>query len=132
MKRILDAHGFMVFLEREPGFEKVKAIIAMSAEKNNNLLITSVNYGEIYYIILREYGQDKANEVEGVIKSLPIEVVDVDTQIAKQAGIFKATNKISYADCFAAALTKINNGELITGDKEFKVLENEIKIIWID
>ena len=132
MMRILDAHGFMVFLEREPGFEKVKAIIAMSAKENDNLLITSVNYGEIYYIILREYGQVKANEIEGIIKSLPIEIVDVDTQIAKQAGIFKATNKISYADCFAAALAKMNNGELITGDKEFKVFENEIKIIWID
>ncbi|MCL4385140.1 MAG: type II toxin-antitoxin system VapC family toxin [Cyanobacteria bacterium] len=132
MKRILDAYALMVFLEREPGFEKVKAIIAMSAEKNNDLLITSVNYGEIYYIILREYGQDKANEIERVLKSLPIEVVDVDIQIAKQAGVFKAGNKISYADCFAAALTKINNGELITGDKEFKVLENEIKINWID
>jgi len=37
-----------------------------------------------------------------------------------------------YADCFAAALAKINNAELLTGDSEFKVVERELKKIrWL-
>jgi len=57
--------------------------------------------------------------------------VDADLSLAKQAAIYKATNKMSYADAFAAALAKIKNAELVTGDSEFKPLEKEIKIGWL-
>lgn len=39
--------------------------------------------------------------------------------------------KMSYADCFAAALASMHKGELITGDPEFKAVEKQIKIMWI-
>lgn len=63
--------------------------------------------------------------------SFPIEVVDVDKALAKQAGYYKSEKKMSYADCFAAALAKSKKGALITGDKEFKEVEGEIKILWL-
>lgn len=131
MTRILDAHGLLVFLEREKGFEKVESFFITAVEKDNNLLMTSVNFGEVYYIVLRECGQKKAHEIEKIISSLPIEIVDVDMQLAREAACFKAIKKISYADCFAAALAKIRKGEVITGDKEFRAVENEVKISWI-
>ena len=131
MKRVLDAHGLLVFLEKEAGFEKVESFFVNAVEKDNYLLMTSVNYGEVYYIVLRECGQEKANEIEKIIRTLPIEIVDVDMHLAKEAARFKATKKISYADCFAAALAKFHKGEVITGDKEFKVFENEVRIRWI-
>ena len=49
----------------------------------------------------------------------------------RQAAIYKATKKLAYADAFAAALAKILNAELVTGDPEFKEIENEIKIGWL-
>ncbi len=52
-------------------------------------------------------------------------------QLAREAARFKAAHKISYADCFAAALAKLHKGEVITGDKEFKTVEGEIKIAWL-
>jgi len=131
MTRILDAHGLLVFLEKEAGFEKVRSIFVNAVEKDNNLLMTSVNYGEVYYIILRECGQEKLNEIEKIITTLPIDIINVDIQLAREAARFKATKKISYADCFAAALAKLHKGEVITGDKEFKTLEDEVKILWI-
>ena len=112
----------LVFLEKEPGFEKVKSFFVEAIENDNPILMTTVNFGEVYYIILRECGQERANEVEKIIQTLPIEIVDVDIQIAREAAQFKAIKKISYADCFAAALAKLNRGEVITGDKEFKLL----------
>ena len=36
-----------------------------------------------------------------------------------------------YADYFAAALAKLRKAELVTGDKEFKQVEGEVKILWI-
>jgi hypothetical protein len=39
---------------------------------------------------------------------------------------------MSYADCFAAALAKIKNAELVTGDPEFKAVEHELKKVrWL-
>jgi ribonuclease VapC len=128
---VLDTHGLLVFLEREPGFEKVKSLFVAALEEDNNLLMTSVNFGEVYYIVLREFGEKKVNEVEKIIQTLPIEIVDVDMQLAREAARFKAVKKISYADCFAAALAKLHEGEVVTGDKEFKVLEGEVKISWV-
>ena len=93
--------------------------------------MTSVNYGEVYYIVLRECGQQKAEEIERVIQTLPIDIVDVDIAMAKEAARFKAKYKISYADCFAAALAKTRKAELLTGDNEFKGLEHEFKVCWI-
>ena len=131
MIRVLDSHGLLLFLEREPGFEKVKSLFVAALEEDNNLLMTSVNFGEVYYIVLREFGEKKVNEVEKIIQTLPIEIVDVDMQLAREAARFKATKKISYADCFAAALAKLREGEIVTGDKEFKALEGEVKISWV-
>jgi len=131
MTRVLDAHGLLVFLEKEAGYEKVEQSFVAAVEKDRYLLMASVNFGEVYYIVLRECGQDKAHEIEKIIRTLPIEIIDVDMQLAREAARFKATHKISYADCFAAALAKLHKGEVITGDKEFKSLEEEVKIAWI-
>jgi len=65
---------------------------------------------------------------------LTIEIVGVDNEnldLARQAAIYRATRKLSYADAFAAALAKIRNAELVTGDYEFKQVEDEIKIDWL-
>lgn len=131
MTRVLDAHGLLVFLEKEPGFEKVESFFVNAVENDKSLLMTSVNFGEVYYIVLRECGQEKAYEIEKIIRTLPINIIDVDLHLAKEAARIKATKKMSYADCFAAALAKMHKGELITGDKEFKGLESDIKIAWI-
>jgi ribonuclease VapC len=62
---------------------------------------------------------------------MAIEIVDADWQLTRQAAAFKVNGKISYGDCFAAALAKNRQAELITGDAEFKVLQDEINISWI-
>jgi predicted nucleic acid-binding protein len=38
---------------------------------------------------------------------------------------------MAYADCFAAALAKSRNAELVTGDPEFKQMQTDIKIAWL-
>jgi len=131
MTRIIDAHGLLVFLEKEAGYEKVEQSFVTAVDKGKYLLMSSVNFGEVYYIVLRECGVEKAHEIEKIIRTLPIEIVDVDMNLAREAARFKAGHKISYADCFAAALAKLHKGEVITGDKEFQLLENEVKISWI-
>jgi predicted nucleic acid-binding protein len=38
---------------------------------------------------------------------------------------------MSYADCFAAALAKLRTAELVTGDKEFRQMEEDVRILWL-
>jgi len=52
--------------------------------------------------------------------------------LTRQAALYKTKGNISYADCYAAALAKLRIGDVVTGDKEFEVLEDEVKVIWLE
>jgi predicted nucleic acid-binding protein len=127
---VLDAHALMAYFEKEPGFEKIIKIFGQSLE-HNNVFMTTVNTGEVLYIILRECGDQKAVEIETLISRLPITIVPVSMDLARQAAYFKAYKRMSYADCFSAALAKELKARLVTGDKEFKEVEAEIAIEWL-
>src|SRR4030095_15134074 len=128
--KVLDSWALIAFLENEPAAEPVEKLLAQAAAEKHKLLLSVVNWGEIYYNTMREVSQEAAEQKAHDIAALPIDIVGVgdDLALARQAAIFKATHKMSYADCFAAALAKLKNAELVTGDPEFKEVEKEIKI----
>jgi len=131
---VLDAHALMVLFYDEPGAEEVEKILLKAESGNPTLLMSVVNWGEIYYSILRGASQEMAEAKAHEIAGMQIELVPVDAddlELVRQAAAFKATRKMSYADCFAAALAKIENAELITGDREFKQLARDVKIHWL-
>jgi predicted nucleic acid-binding protein len=51
--------------------------------------------------------------------------------LASQAARFKATRKMSLADCFAAALAKQHAAAAVTGDPEFAAVEDDITVRWL-
>ena len=129
--KVLDSYALMAFFEDEPGADVVRGLIQKAVESDANLLMSVVNLGEVWYSIARTNSPELADQYVHEIKGLGIEIVDIDWILTRQAAAFKANGNISYADCFAAALTKIRKAELVTGDKEFKALEGEIKIYWL-
>ena len=131
--KVLDSWALIAFFEDEPAAEEVEKILQRAADDKDKLLMSVVNWGEIYYNTMREVSQEAAEQKARDIAALPIEIVGVgeDLALARQAAIFKATHKMSYADCFAAALARVRNCELVTGDPEFKEVEKEIKINWL-
>ena len=132
---VLDAHALMILFNDEPGAEQVEKILLKAESGTPRLLMSVINWGEIYYSIMRGASQEMADSKAHEIAGMRIELVPVDArdlELIRQAAIFKATKKMSYADCFAAALAKTRNAELITGDSEFKVVEAELKKIrWL-
>jgi predicted nucleic acid-binding protein len=131
---VLDAHALMVLFNDEPGAEEVERILLNAESGSPKLLMSVVNWGEIYYSILRGASQEMADTKAHEIAGMQIELVPVDAddlELVRQAAAFKATRKMSYADCFAAALAKIKNAELVTGDREFKQLARDVKIHWL-
>jgi predicted nucleic acid-binding protein len=129
--RVLDSYSLVSYIEGEAGKDTMIEVFRSARDSGRHCLLSVVNWGEVYYITLREAGQQRAEEVAHLIHTLPIQLVIADLELAKQAAIFKSSKKMSYADCFAAALAKHRRVELITGDKEFKQVEGEIKILWM-
>jgi predicted nucleic acid-binding protein len=132
---VLDAHALMVLFNDEPGAEEVEKILLKAERGNPRLLMSVINWGEIYYSILRGASKEMADSKSHEIAGMRIELVPVDArdlELVRQAAVFKATRKMSYADCFAAALAKIRDAELVTGDRDFKAVENDLKKIrWL-
>ncbi|HZM04428.1 MAG TPA: type II toxin-antitoxin system VapC family toxin [Candidatus Saccharimonadales bacterium] len=129
--KVLDSWALMAFFKGEPSGEMVEALIHKAAAEKTRLLLCVVNWGEIYYAMWRAGGEAAAEAVAEDLSHLPVDLIEADLTLSKQAARFKAVHKMSYADCFAAALAKMNNCELLTGDLEFKEVEKEIKIVWL-
>ena len=129
--KVLDLYALMAFFEDEPGADIVRGLILKAEETGTKLLMSVVNLGEVWYSIARTTSPESADQYISEIKGMAIEIADVDWSLTRQAALFKVNGNISYGDCFAAALAKSHKAELVTGDKEFKALEGEIKIAWI-
>ena len=129
--RVLDSYSLIAYFEGEAGKDTVIEVFRSARDSGKDLFLSVVNWGEVFYIALREEGRERADEVAHLMSTLPIQVVPADLELAKQAAEFKAMKKMSYADCFAAALAKLRKAELVTGDKEFKQVEGEVKVTWL-
>lgn len=131
--KVLDSWALMAFFNDEPSAQEVEKLLIGASEDKLKLLLSVVNWGEIYYSVMRGGSQTLAEQKVREIAGLPIELVPVaeDLELVRQAAIFKATKKMSYADCFAAALAKVRNIELVTGDQKFREVEKEIKVVWL-
>jgi ribonuclease VapC len=132
--RVLDSWALMAFFEDEPSGEEVERMLLQAEAGKHKLLLSAVNWGEIYYSVMRTASQETAEEKAREIVGMAIEIVPVkeDLELVRQAAIFKAKHKMAYADCFAAALAFLRHAELVTGDEEFKAVEDDLKgIVWL-
>ncbi|MBS1842695.1 MAG: type II toxin-antitoxin system VapC family toxin [Acidobacteria bacterium] len=131
MKRVvLDASALMTFFENRPGADKVEELIQQGMNGKRHLLMSIVNWGEIYYSVWRAKGPGVAQKVIEDIARLPIELVDADCELTQQAAELRAQTKLPYVDGFAAALARERKAELATSDADFACLEPKMKIIW--
>jgi ribonuclease VapC len=129
--KVLDSWALMALFNNEPAAEAVEKVLEQASADKHRLLMSVVNWGEVYYSVMRGVSREMAEQKIREIASMPVEIVDADIHQARQAAMFKATKKMSYADCFGAALAKVKSAEFLTGDPEFKEIEKEIKIGWL-
>ena len=132
MKRyVLDSHAILAYFNGEEAGKPVTDILKKTLEGGAESYMSVINWGEVYYVSLREKGLDQAEAFIKTLGEYPIEIVEANRFFTLEAAKFKGTNKMSYADAFAAALAKHKKAELVTGDPEFKSVEKEIKILWL-
>ena len=129
--RVLDAYALVAFLEGEPGADRVENLIHLALRGEIRIEMCVINLGEVYYSTARKKTVEVADDLVNTLLGMPIEFVSVEWELARQAAQFKARGGIAYADCFAAALAYQNGQPLVTGDPEFRRLEQFINIEWI-
>ena len=131
--KVLDSWAVVAFLLDEPAAEEVEKLLLSVAEEDTRALLCVVNWGEVYYSIARAESESIAEQKMRELATLGIELVPVsdDLELVREAARLKARHKMSYADCFAAALAKIRNAELVTGDEEFRQVEKAIRVMWL-
>ena len=131
-RKVLDSFAFIAFVDNEPGADKVAELIRHARDSGKPLYLCVVNWGEIYYIVRRASGKETADKAMQMIETLPIEVVPVDREITRVAAEIKSEHRLSYADCFAVALAKARDAELVTGDEEFRSCAGKVRgIVWL-
>ena len=131
MTHVLDASALLAYLEKQRGYEHVQRLLTDAAGRGPALLLSTVNWGEVFYVTYRMYGAVRADDLAHVLETFPLEVVPVHLELAKQAALLKALHGLPYADCFAAALATTRKATLVTGDRDFKALEGELKVLWL-
>lgn len=135
---VFDSWPVMVYLQGKKTVDRIIDVIAYANERGDSMKMSVVNAGEVWYSIAQRRDYDAADSAISIIRSLGIELIEVDWETTQIAARYKAKGGISYADCFAAALcvttaSKSDRGScvLLTGDREFERVEDEITIEWL-
>ena len=127
----LDASALFAFLQKKLGAPTVNRIMKDATRGEAQVLMSAVNYGEVYGSILRDHGLDQAQTTMRAVGPLPIEVLDATSPRCFHAAEVKARYKLYYADSFAAALAIEHKATLVTSDSDFRKLGHAFPIVWL-
>lgn len=120
------------YLNREAGFQKVRDVMADAQKSGDAVFMNEVNIGEVYYIVFRKRGREKAEYfLESVIPALPLTPVSNGFDDVIEAARIKAEYPLSFADCFAVATARKKNLAILTGDPEFRRVEHLVAVEWL-
>jgi predicted nucleic acid-binding protein len=120
---ILDACALIAYRRDEPGAKVIQNILMEAKANKIKLSMHLLNLTEVYYGEYRKSGEKAAHAVLRDIIELPIALIaDLDMEILKVAGRFKAQNKMSLADAVVSAVAALSGATIVTADGEFMPL----------
>ncbi|MFC1505012.1 type II toxin-antitoxin system VapC family toxin [Thermodesulfobacteriota bacterium] len=131
---VLDSYALLGYLQNENFSDRIESALINARIGLDHLYLHAIHLGEAYYIVYRKQGPKIADMAYSRIKAFPITLISrIDEELLLSAARFKAEFPISFADAFAAAMSVIYKCHLLTGDSEFKRLENanRIRIEWL-
>jgi predicted nucleic acid-binding protein len=128
---VLDSYALLVYLQKQKGWQEVGSLLRQFKRERRLAFLNWINWGEIYYIVRRHFGAERAQETMELLAAFPLKLHPVTFDLVHLASELKSDYRISYADAFCAATALENNAIVITGDPEFHSLEGVLKIRWI-
>ncbi len=128
---VLDSFALLAFFQDEPVADTVEELLRRAQRGEIRLAMAVANLGEVFYRTMRNFGIERAEEVLGRMEEYPIELVDVDRELALRAAYLKGSHRMAYADCLAAALAQRLGGAIVTGDPDFRQVEHLVALEWL-
>lgn len=128
---VLDANAVLDFADSGPGWQRVNQLLNDALQHRTDVLVSVLNWGEVYYCLWQQRGEEKARRTIASLSLLPFQLVPLDLLQSLKAGEIKALHNIPYVDCVAAALAVLNKATLVTSDRDFEKLGRHAKILWI-
>ena len=89
---------------------------------NEEIILSLFNLAEIYWSVLNDFEEEKANIIFNIYKKV---VVEIDDETLKEAIKFRKEQKkqdLSYTDCIGYIDAKRNDLKFLTGDSKFESL----------
>ncbi len=128
---VLDSFALLAYLGGEPGMARVQELLAGAKRGAHTIYLSFINLGEALYITERENDLVEAQKVLAAVEQLPLHLVHATRAVVLAAAHVKARHPVSYADSFAVATAQEHGGVIVTGDPEFKAVEDLVRVDWL-
>jgi predicted nucleic acid-binding protein len=115
---------------RPPASDRVERLLTEAEGGQVRLLMSAINAGEVYYFLRKHHSETLAESWREASRTLPVTIEVPTSDDIWSAATLKSQFPISYADAFAAALAQKYNCPLVTGDPEFRSVD-QLEIDWI-
>ena len=122
MTVVLDASAVLALLLDEAGAAKVAGVLAGSK-------MSAVNHAEVF----THYAKlgSSQSDIEELVDTLPIEIVPLDTELARMAGMLRPLtieSGLSLGDRCCLALAQRSGLPALTADKAWKTIASAAKV----
>jgi len=126
VKVVLDTNFFVLhYFSKDDASTKTRLMLTQCRKIGNKGLIPTIVLGEFYAISQKMAGRDAAERVYAEIISSGLSIVEITSDIAKQAGVFRLRYKedIPWGDCIIAATAFLHGADyVVTEDPHFKTI----------
>ena len=119
---IVDSCGWLEWFTDGKLADKYKEYLAAP----DNLLMPAIILYEVYKVLKREAGEEKALLAAGYMQNSP--VVPLDDTIALAAADIALQEKLAMADAIIVAISRAHNCRIITSDADLK---NQVNVEYI-
>lgn len=114
--------GLNYFFDSYAIIEIIKKNHKYDIYAEEDIVLTLFNLAEVYWSVMLDEGEQKADEIFSKFRE---NVVEVDDETLKEAIKFRKEHKkkdLSYTDCIGYIYAKRNNLKFLTGDSKFEHL----------
>jgi predicted nucleic acid-binding protein len=125
---VLDTSAILALTDHEDGWEEIERILRAAQAGSGEATACAISLTEIYYIALRETGEDAAAKLLGLVKSWPVTWIYPDEKAYLLAGRLKASGRLSLADALIAAVATLRNAILVHKDPELATLAPRVRL----
>lgn len=119
---IIDSSGWIEYETDEENAD----FFDLPINETENLLVPTICLYEVFKRVLREFGEERALDIAGLM--MLGKVIDFDSQTALHAAKISLELKLALADSIILATARAYNATLWTQDEHFKGIEGVMYI----